>query len=169
MLKSINVNYSIFIEPNEETWKILKKHYACIFHEEADRYLNSFKSSKTKRIKVDGKVKELLEFQIWDFMSMFGDYMRMGNPPSFVDNRTYFNEAELEPVHDELSPTSPTVSNDDPDVVITKPGRRIQFVCTQCGCEFEVPFPRVEHKQTGMNEYHYVYKCPTCKDECWGV
>lgn len=53
------------------------------------------------------------------------------------------------------------------EVKITKGPTIAQFVCTNCGTEFEVPEYKCKTKMTGMNECHTVFKCPTCGHECW--
>jgi hypothetical protein len=53
------------------------------------------------------------------------------------------------------------------DVKIIKGPTIAHFVCSNCGCEFEVPEYKCKTKKTGMCEVHTVFKCPICNDECW--
>ena len=46
-------------------------------------------------------------------------------------------------------------------------GKKLHFTCDECGCVFKVSKKFTEYKQTGMNEYHYVYNCPECGKECY--
>ena len=54
------------------------------------------------------------------------------------------------------------------DVVITKHGNKLNFICDVCSCEFSVSAKFCErvqmHKDT--DDFNFVYKCPECGSEC---
>ena len=50
---------------------------------------------------------------------------------------------------------------------IVKPAIKRNFVCDNCGTEFNVLQYKCEYRQTGLNEYHYTYSCPECHDTCY--
>ena len=58
-------------------------------------------------------------------------------------------------------------SSEKPDVEILSPGKKLTFVCNLCECQFQVSKKFTKQKQTGMNEYNYVYNCPECGEECY--
>lgn len=58
-------------------------------------------------------------------------------------------------------------SGEKPDVEIVSKSKKLKFTCDECGCVFKVSKKFTEHKQTGMNEYNYVYNCPECGEECY--
>lgn len=163
MLNSINLNEPVYIEPNKETWNILKEYYESL--NMGEYYVPH--AFKKKQVAINGETKELLVFQMWDFMHKFGQHMAMGSQPAFKDNQVYFDSENLERVSgDEVEPSVDTPER-IPDVVITKPSKKLHFRCAECRCEFDVSIQFTEHKATGMNEYSYVFHCPTCNNECY--
>lgn len=110
MLASINVNLNVYIEPNEITWDIIKKYYSWKDRLELEKFIEEFKRSMVKSVNVRGKTLKLIEFQIWDFMSIFGKYMYLGNTdgPYFTNNQVYFDLDDLCPIFDkDQIPTLP--------------------------------------------------------------
>lgn len=59
------------------------------------------------------------------------------------------------------------VKEQDDDVEIVKPAIKRNFVCANCGTVFNVLQYKCEHRQTGLNEYHYTHSCPECHDICY--
>ena len=78
MLASINVNLNVYVEPNETTWDIIKKYYSWKDRLELEKFIEEFKRNMVKSVNVRGKTIQLIEFQIWHFMSIFGKYMYLG-------------------------------------------------------------------------------------------
>lgn len=102
MLASINVNLNVYVEPNAVTWDIIKKHYSWKDRLELEKFIEEFKRNMMKSVNVRGTTLQLIEFQIWDFMSIFGKYMYLGNTdgPYFNDNQVYFDLDDLCPIFD---------------------------------------------------------------------
>ena len=102
MLASINVNLNVYIEPNETTWDIIKKYYSSKDSPELEKFIEEFKRNMVKSVNVRGKTIQLIEFQIWHFMSIFGKYMYLGNTdgPYFHNNQVYFDLDDLCPIFD---------------------------------------------------------------------
>lgn len=101
MLASINTNYSVYIEPNELTWKIIrdnkKKYYSP---KELDERIAEMKEHMTT-VNVRGEIKKLLKMSIWGFMEEFGAHMHLGMPePCFEHNQVFFETDELCPIYD---------------------------------------------------------------------
>lgn len=110
MLASINVNLNVYIEPNEITWDIIKKYYSWRDPIELEKFMEEFKRNTMKSVNVRGKTLQVIEFQIWDFMHMFGKYMSLGNTdgPHFNNNQVYFDLDDLCPIFDkDQIPTLP--------------------------------------------------------------
>jgi len=102
MLASINTNLSVYIEPNERTWEIIrendKKYYSP---GELEKHIAEKKEHMTT-VNVRGENKKLLKMQIWGFMSEFGNHMYMGMPgPCFEHNQVFFETGELCPIYKE--------------------------------------------------------------------
>ena len=102
MLASINVNLNVYIEPNATTWDIIKKYYSWKDRLELEKFIEEFKRNTVKSVNVRGQTLHLIEFQIWNFMDIFGKYMHIGNTdgPYFHDNQVYFDLDELCPIFD---------------------------------------------------------------------
>ena len=110
MLASINVNLPVYIEPNAMTWDIIKKHYSWRDPIDLEKFMEEFKRNMVKSVNVRGKTLQLIEFQIWDFMNIFGNYMHIGNTdgPYFNNNQVYFDLDDLCPIFDkDQIPTLP--------------------------------------------------------------
>ena len=79
-----------------------------------------------KSVNVRGNTIQLIEFQIWHFMSIFGKYMYIGNSdgPYFHNNQVYFDLDELCPIFDkDQIPTlaEPTMYQLSPKATLTIP------------------------------------------------
>lgn len=100
MLASINVNLPVYIEPNEKTWDIIENYYSWKERSELEKFMEEFKRNMVKSVNVRGKTLQLIEFQIWDFMRIFGKYMYIGNTdgPYFHNNQVYFDLDDLCPI-----------------------------------------------------------------------
>ena len=110
MLASINVNLNVYIEPNAITWDIIKKYYSWRDPYELEKFMEEFKRNMVKSVNVRGKTLNVIEFQIWDFMHIFGKYMRLGNTdgPHFEHNQVYFDLDDLCPIFEkDQIPTLP--------------------------------------------------------------
>ncbi len=59
------------------------------------------------------------------------------------------------------------VKDPNDDVEIVKHAVKRNFVCNNCGTEFNVLQHKCEHRQTGFNEFHYVFNCPECHELCY--
>ena len=101
MLASININLSVYIEPNERTWEIIRDNKKKYYSPQELDELIAEKKEHMITVHVRGETKKLLEMQIWDFMSEFGDHMYMGMPgPCFKNNQVFFETDELCPIYD---------------------------------------------------------------------
>ena len=110
MLASINVNLNVYIEPNAITWDIIKKYYSWRDPYELEKFMEEFKRNMVKSVNVRGKTLNVIEFQILDFMHIFGKYMRLGNTdgPHFEHNQVYFDLDDLCPIFEkDQIPTLP--------------------------------------------------------------
>lgn len=101
MIASINVNQSVYINPNAKTWEILKKYHAQ-WNDEADleQRIKVYKDN-LKSVNVHNEVIQLLELSLWNFMNIFGEYMTPifnGEGPMFMDNQAYFDLDDLDPI-----------------------------------------------------------------------
>lgn len=68
-----NGNFPVMVELTEKGWDLLSKHFAK-YHKAADvvEMVNYYKS-ETKDIVIDGVVRHVNEFQLFDVISKFGD------------------------------------------------------------------------------------------------
>ena len=107
MLASINLNYSVYVEPNERTFEIYAEHYDP---EHKDECIRTLKNSVFYAA-IRGKMTPLIEMQIYQFMNIFGDEMTVGTTnTSFVHNQVFFNLDNLCPAYKhEPEMPSPTV------------------------------------------------------------
>lgn len=102
MLASINTNLNVFIEPNAMTWDIIKNYYSWKDRSDLEKFIEEFTRNMVNSVNVRGKTIQLIEFQIWNFMNIFGKYMYPGNTdgPYFHNNRVYFDLDDLCPIFD---------------------------------------------------------------------
>ena len=96
MLASINLNYSVYVEPNDRTFEIYAEHYDPEHKAECIKKLKGsvFYAS------ICGKLTPLIEMQLYQFMNIFGDEMTVGaTNTSFVHNQVFFNLDNLCPAY----------------------------------------------------------------------
>ena len=109
MLASLNINEAVYIEPTQQTWKILRKNYSKYYKgDELDERIAHFKQYHTKTVKVHGTTKQFIEFHLWELMNIFGEHMYMGNSegPCFENIAIYCDLDKMTPIiHPGSSPT----------------------------------------------------------------
>ena len=101
MLASLNINETVYVEPNQYTWKILRKNYSKYYKgDELDERITNLKQNHTKTVKVRGNAKQLIEFGMWELMNIFGEHMYMGNSegPCFEKNEIYCDLDKMTPI-----------------------------------------------------------------------
>ena len=101
MLASLNTNQSVYLEPNDLTWEIIRKNKQKYYSpKELEEYIAGAKEHMVT-VNVRGETKKLIKMQLWVFMSDFGDQYYMGMPgPCTVGNEVYFETDELCPIHE---------------------------------------------------------------------
>jgi hypothetical protein len=107
MLASVNLNYHVYVEPNERTFELYAEHYA------PDRKEEYIKKLKERVIyaEVRGELKPLLQFQIFQFLEIFGKEMApFTTNTAFEHNQAFFELNELCPAFKDL-PTLPEPTN----------------------------------------------------------
>lgn len=109
MLASLNINETVYIEPTQHTWKILRKNYSKYYRgDELEERITQLKQYHTKTVKVRGNTKQFIEFSLWELMNIFGEHMYMGNSegPCFENNAIYCDLDKMTPIiHPGSSPT----------------------------------------------------------------
>lgn len=96
MLASINLNYSVYVKPNERTFEIYAEHHDP---EHKEEYIKKLKD-RVIYANVRGKMTQLLEMQMWDFIGVFGDEMEaFTTNTAFVHNQVFFNLDNLCPAY----------------------------------------------------------------------
>ncbi len=109
MLASLNINETVYAEPNQYTWKILRKNYSKYYKGDAlDERIAILKQNKTKTVKVRGNAKQLIEFSMWELMNIFGEHMYMGNSEGqcFTNNAIYCDLDQMTPIIHPVSSTT---------------------------------------------------------------
>lgn len=101
MLASLNINETVYVEPNQYTWEILRKDYSKYYKgDELDERIANIKQNHTKTVKVRGNAKQLIEFSMWELMNIFGEHMYMGNSEGscFEKNAIYCDLGKMTPI-----------------------------------------------------------------------
>ena len=149
MLASFNTNLPVYIEPNEKTWEVLRKHHAIGFQtaEELDKFIEEYKKTRVFPVTVHGETLNLIEMQLWDFMNAFGDYMVLGNPNvMFVANRVFFSLDDMCPGYDSQPVLEKTTTHDlCPESIVVLP--------TNCADGDTVRVKFVEHDSSNLLAY----------------
>lgn len=92
----LNLNDTIWVELNENGWKLLEEHYKELFSvpvgadtkEQIEKSVNLHKS-RTNSIYIDGQVREITEFILHEFINIFGKDIHIGADPCIVGNKIY--------------------------------------------------------------------------------
>ena len=107
MLASINLNYSVYVEPNARTFEIYAEHYDP---EHKDACIKKLKDSVFCAT-IRGKRTPLIEMQLYQFMNIFGDEMKVFTTnTAVVNNQVFFNLDNLCTAYEhEPEMPSPTV------------------------------------------------------------
>lgn len=88
----LNLNDTIWVELNENGWKLLEEYYKDLFcvytKEQIEKSVNLHKS-KTNSIYIDGQVREITEFMLHEFINIFGKNIYVGAEPCIVSNKIY--------------------------------------------------------------------------------
>ena len=104
MLASVNLNYDVYVEPNERTFELYAEHYAPDRKEE---YIQNLKD-RVIYAEVRGQLKPLLKFQIFQFLEIFGEEMEpFTTNTAFEHNQAFFELNQLCPAFSE-EPTLPS-------------------------------------------------------------
>lgn len=96
MVTRININDTIYAELNDRGWDILTDYHVKLFSDipsnypkpKVDEYVENYKS-RTKEHLVDGEFRKLTEFQLHDFMNIFGSQSYVGSDTFVINNNIY--------------------------------------------------------------------------------
>jgi len=99
MLYKMNLNYDVYIQPNEFSWKVitnyLRELYKDISESELIAKVMEFRKRRVRTIMIEGKETEVLSFPLWEFMNMFGPYMEWGAGPACENNSVYITSSNM--------------------------------------------------------------------------
>lgn len=68
-----NGNFPVMVELTDKGWELLEKHFAKYHGPNGVAEIMAYYKSETKDIVIDGLVRHVNEFQLFDLMSKFGD------------------------------------------------------------------------------------------------
>lgn len=94
---SINLNDTIQVCLNKKGWAYLERYYIDLFSSLDGRYKKHVEKymdihrSKTKQVWVDDNYKDLTEFQLSEFMNIFGSHLYCGSEAFIENNRIYLS------------------------------------------------------------------------------
>ncbi|MBP5722044.1 MAG: hypothetical protein J6X18_00470 [Bacteroidales bacterium] len=91
-MKKINLNDVVLVELNERGWKQIENYYRVLYGVFGTDYQNIVESGinlwkrHTKPMVIDGEVRMMTQFQMYDFMNIFGDSAYCGAENFIVGN-----------------------------------------------------------------------------------
>lgn len=89
-MKSININNNIEVKLTEYGKQLYKQYYIDLFkHLPISKVESLMPKLKTNK-------KGISEFQLWDFMQLFGKHFSMGNKNIIDKNIIFINKKEFE-------------------------------------------------------------------------
>ncbi len=96
MLASVNLNYDVYVEPNERTFDLYAKYYAPDHKEE---YIQKLKE-RVIYVPVRGNLIPLLKMQFFEFIGIFGDEMEaFSTNTAFEHNQAFFELDNFCPIY----------------------------------------------------------------------
>ncbi|MBP5723366.1 MAG: hypothetical protein J6X18_07315 [Bacteroidales bacterium] len=95
-MQKINLNESVYVELNGHGWELIRKYYEDLlsvfsytFYNDVEDSVNMHKRH-TKPMIVKGEERMMTEFQLHEFMNIFGRYAYVGAKKFVVGNNLYF-------------------------------------------------------------------------------
>ena len=93
---SFNINHIIKVKLTDSGKDILNKHFSKI-----NKYCASLELGYTPTQYAEEYAEDIdgyIQFQLWDFMNIFGSYFMLGSPVLIQNNDIIFNEDALREV-----------------------------------------------------------------------
>ena len=99
-MQKINLNDIVYVELNEHGWELIRKYYEDLypifmreFHNEVENSVAMHKRH-IKSMVVEGEERQMTEFQLHEFMNIFGKSAYCGAENFVVNNNVFFDGNE---------------------------------------------------------------------------
>lgn len=95
-MEKINLNDYVYVELNEHGWELIEKFYRDLFPVFVKDYTEMVENAiamhkkHTQSMNVEGEERPMTEFQLHEFMNIFGKSAYCGGEQFIVNNNVFF-------------------------------------------------------------------------------